>query len=193
MLTMLSCAPMSIYLAGKIAQNDWRHDVVGQELRYAWGSEGAESTFQPWPKLPTTFPSLRYVGPYFMSDDHGCGHGPGTHGCGDGGCGSNCPAPSRGDIVDRCQLAIKRADIVFVWLDDEDCTAYGSLVEIGYALGLGKPVTVAAPEGLERWLFQDLWFALYAVNEIIIADSPQAAVKKVADTAAAGHYTSLGG
>jgi len=55
-----------IYLAGKIAQNDWRHELFP-------GLRGAEDFDGP----PARW-GFDYAGPYFISDDHGLQHGPGT-------------------------------------------------------------------------------------------------------------------
>jgi very-short-patch-repair endonuclease len=188
----------SIYLAGKIAKNDWRHDVV-DELRYAWGRD--YTTPAPhWPRLETAvLGRLDYVGPYFMGDDHGCGHGPNTHGCADddGMCGGAYPTPGRDGVRDLCLSAIRQADIFFAWLDDT--TAHGTLVELGYATALGRYVVVAGPElpnwsdqghGYEeheaggwkndRWaVANDLWFAFSMANRTIQENSPHAALKRL--------------
>lgn len=137
----------SVYLAGKISKNDWRHDAT--DLRGAWGSDGSD----PDPTWPTGHAlmngAFEYTGPFFM----GCDHGPGTHGCGEDHVGVEFayPAPGRAGVLRLCLDAIRRSDIVFVWLDDP--TAYGSLVELGYAKALGKEIIVAAPElpGTFRW------------------------------------------
>jgi nucleoside 2-deoxyribosyltransferase len=66
------------------------------------------------------------------------------------------------DVFSRSLDGLKRADIVFVWLDDYE--AHGSGVEIGYARGLGKPIFLThaphiAPKG-------ELWFAFEAATQI---------------------------
>jgi hypothetical protein len=70
----------TVYLAGKIGRNDWRHELV-PELR---GTVNGDC-LDPEPVLFD--PTLRidcgdfvYVGPFFVSCDHGCFHGPASHG-----------------------------------------------------------------------------------------------------------------
>ncbi len=189
----------SIYLAGKIAQNDWRHDLLGHQLRGAWEwDEEAPSTH--WPVIERgILGTFDYVGPYFMSDDHGCGHGASTHGCGTDGfiCGFSNPAPRRAQVRDLCFDAIDRADIVFAWLDDP--TAYGTLVEIGYARGRGKQVIVAAPQRpngfkgmygpdelydgpeIPEGPVNDLWFA-FSCAIPIVAKTPREALGQMVES-----------
>ncbi|QMU67109.1 DUF559 domain-containing protein [Streptacidiphilus sp. P02-A3a] len=180
----------SIYLAGKIAKNDWRHSLV--PLRGAWGSSGGE----PEPDWPTISRGILgkfdYIGPFFMSDDHGCGHGSTSHGCGFSGgiCGGANPAPHREKIRDLCLAAIDRADIFFAWLDDS--TAYGTLVEIGYAYGRGKEIIIASPveprlsndpgelrRANQDWILGDMWFA-FSCAKTIIARTPIEALNRLA-------------
>ncbi|WP_436787931.1 DUF559 domain-containing protein [Yinghuangia sp. YIM S10712] len=183
----------SIYLAGKIGPNDWRHDLLGSELRYAWEVTD-ENPSEPWPVMKRgVLDTFDYVGPYFIGDDHTCGHGPNTHGCGMDGCLA-CYTygnlPQRPKVRELCLAAINDADIVFAWLDDP--TAYGTLVEIGYAKGRGKPVVVAAPElpqtyedlsghgfGIPDGPTNDLWFAFSCATSTITAATPHTALKQV--------------
>lgn len=156
----------SIYLAGKVSKNDWRHTVVA-------GLRNASVMGSP---VPTRWPVLKkavcgafdYTGPYTMSCDHGCAHG-GRHGCGDGQ--AEGPAPTREQLNALCLDAISRADVVFAWLDDP--TAYGTLVEIGYARGIGKRVLVGAPTEPP-----DLWFA-FASGTPFQAEHPAVALAEM--------------
>ena len=144
----------SIYLAGKIYKNDWRHEVA--PIRGVWGPPTGEERLTPWPVLrESVLRTFDYVGPYFQADDHGCFHGRNSHGCDESNCGGVYEAPTRADLQSRCFKAIQKADIVFAWLDDP--TAYGTLVEIGYAKGLGKRVVVATPD--YNYAKGDMWFA----------------------------------
>ncbi|MFE7648681.1 DUF559 domain-containing protein [Streptomyces phaeoluteigriseus] len=186
----------SIYLAGKIGPGDWRHDLIGYQLRGAWEVDDDHPS-EPWPVLKrSVLGFFDYVGPYFVSDDHSCGHGPNTHGCGNDGC---VPCftyenlPKRNRVRELCLEAIDTADIVFAWLDD--LTAYGTLVEIGYAKGRGKTIVIAAPETPQTygWLpdtdevrmeiadsaTNDLWFAFSCASSTIIAATPREALKEV--------------
>ena len=116
-----------------------------------------------------------YVGPYFIGDDHGCGHGPSTHGCGNNGevCALDV-APKRPQVRDLCLGAIDTADIVFAWLDD--VTAYGTLAALGYAKGRGTSIVVAAPK-----LLDDLWFAISCATFAITAAAPSEALELIAE------------
>lgn len=186
----------SIYLAGKIDKDDWRHDLLGWKLRGAWEMDANGGWPSSWPVLKgCVLDTFDYVGPYFISDDHGCGHGPGTHGCAEDGsllCGSGGDLPKRPEVRDLCLAAIDTADIVFAWLDD--LTAYGTLVEIGYAKGRGKHIIIASPElpGTFEWAGQrglqlpdsptaELWFAFSCATSTITAATPREALKQAID------------
>lgn len=81
---------MKIYLAGKITKtDDWRGAILGPHRP---GSMVVGSEDWRWhaQKL-TIFGEHDYTGPFFMSCDHGCAHGPTSHGVGAGGvdlCGT---------------------------------------------------------------------------------------------------------
>lgn len=135
---------MKVYLAGKIAKSDWRHDLV-PHLRGEYVDDGADSVDE-WRTVPMLF-GLEYVGPYFASCDHGCAHG-GEHAWIGGGCigmqtsdGSNLP--TRANTALLCRSAIEKCDAFFAWMDGGE-TAYGTLVEIGMAHALGKPIYLAS-------------------------------------------------
>lgn len=56
------------------------------------------------------------------------------------------------EVVEKCLRAIERADLFFAWLGGEDF--HGTLIEIGYAKALGKPIVIASAHENEEW-----WFA----------------------------------
>lgn len=114
-----------VYLAGKIAQNDWRHTIF--DLR------GYEEN--PGRDLPRAG-EFQCTGPFFLSCDHGCFHGNNTHGRISDNEEGSTPPPQ---IVNKCLRWILQSDVVFVWLDRPD--AYGTLTEIGFATGSHVPVT----------------------------------------------------
>lgn len=167
----------SIYLAGKISKDDWRHDIVSG-LRGAWPDDCYSwAPTETWPTLKNAaLGTFDYLGPHFVSDDHGCGHGPSTHGCGRDGevCALPDVAPNRSQVRDLCLEAIDTADIVFAWLND--VTAYGTLVELGYAKGRGKRIIIAAPRPLD-----DLWFAASCATFAITAKTPREALELIAE------------
>lgn len=148
-----------IYLAGKIAPGDWRHEVVSGLRRAGTGDADA-----PWPVLcSAVLGRYDYVGPFFISCDHSGLHGPNSHGVGanqDEGDEECCGLASLGqaDVVRRCMQAIARADLFYAWLDD--MTAFGTLAEIGFASGnRGGSIVVATPTDYEHE--RDLWFSLH--------------------------------
>lgn len=186
----------SIYLAGKISKDDWRHELIGWDLRGTW-QPNEDDPSQPWPVIKNgVLGTFDYVGPYFISDDHGCGHGPNTHGCGQDGsvlCYSDQPIPDRTQVRSLCLAAIDAADIVFAWLNDP--TAYGTLVEIGYALARGKKIVIAAPEQPETFeelgghgyhlpgsRTNDLWFAFSCAGYTLTTETPREAIELIANS-----------
>lgn len=65
---------MKIYLAGKISHTDWRHGIVGGNLRGADGNGD-------WHAERIRFWGTQiYTGPFFVGCDHGCSHTFGEHG-----------------------------------------------------------------------------------------------------------------
>jgi len=128
---------VKIYLAGKIAKSDWRHVLV-PALR---GAHNKAAGVDRWGSVPMAY-GLEYVGPYFVSCDHGCAHG-GEHAWIGGGCiASPYDLPSRRTTAQLCRDAIRRCDVFFVWMDGAE-TAHGTLVEIGLAHAYGKPIILA--------------------------------------------------
>lgn len=171
-----------IYLAGKIAPGDWRHEVVSG-LRRA-GTDGGE---RPWPTLRAAIQGrFDYVGPFFISCDHGGFHGPNSHGVGahqetadhDEEC-CEVAGLTATDVVQRCVEAIANADLFYAWLDD--VTAFGTLAEIGHASGIGTcAIVVATPTGYAHE--DEMWFALHLPGVYHIR----------ATDAVAGLHTALG-
>lgn len=152
-----------IYLAGKIGANDWRHDVV-KDLR----------SVEEWSILINAiFGQHHYVGPYFISCDHGCYHGPNSHGLGVNDanhgpyCSGDVPKPHDNfEVVHRCVTAIYNADLFIAWIDSADC--YGTVAEIGYAYARGTEIWIAGPER-----FTDLWF-VYEMADRLCFGRPKA-------------------
>ena len=153
----------NIYLAGKIAKNDWRHEIVTNlrdwvhETEQYWEGGNIQDLWE-WPTLPNSvFAQFSYVGPFFIGCDHGCYHGQNSHGYEDNGCGSEGTF-SRKQVTTLCKVAIQKCDLFFAWIDTTDC--YGTIVEIGYAASLGKRVLIAGPHQ-----FDDMWFVYEMAEE----------------------------
>lgn len=148
----------------KITKNGWRHGIIdlrsdndGQPNYYGFEFPPAE-----WPAIER--PHFIYVGPYFIGCDHGCFHDTRTHGWGDGGyCGdadtdnrnggtlTDTPQHGLSYVATLCKKAIDNSDFVYAWIDEPDC--YGTIAEIGYAVGIGKSVFIGGPQYIP-----DLWF-----------------------------------
>jgi hypothetical protein len=128
-----------LYFAGKIGHTDWRH-TLGADL---WDGEFGE---------PVRCERFIYCGPFFVACDHGCSHGDCTHGLGHG-CGAN-PVPPRWLVPSLCLEWIRRCDLFFAWIDDPTC--YGTLVEIGWAQLMRKPVYIGFKSS---WHYSEMWFA----------------------------------
>lgn len=167
---------MKVYLAGKISKNDWRTALDGyrafsMEAFYVVDNENEknenahefETYFGELPVI-SKFPYIEVTGPFFLSCDHGCYHGDSTHGVGAtfdktktiithgvGGCEGI--VFSQDEVADICKNQIRRADMVFAYINSSDC--FGTLFEIGYAAGIGKPVTVLFEN---HALQESMWF-----------------------------------
>jgi hypothetical protein len=106
-----------VYVAGKISKDDFRHRLVTGLSKYAFDRS----------ELVT--PGFTYVGPFFVSCDHGCYHGKGTHGAtSELGCEEEIEN-TRLDVIKKNNAAIDSADLVFAYITATDC--YGTMVEIG--------------------------------------------------------------
>ena len=136
-----------LYLAGKISKNDWRHELVPGLSSHDWASG------------PITTGSFSYVGPFFVSCDHGCSHGANTHGV----MGKGCTEPNLGqrEVYARNKAAVAEADLVFAYIAATDC--HGTLVEIGMALSLGKRVVIALAPAMP---VADFWFSTCAADAV---------------------------
>ena len=135
-----------IYFAGKIGRLDWRHDIALGLYRTDYNSFGAEEI------LPLD--DNWYVGPFFISCDHSCGHGENTHGVGNKE--TTCfESPPRKEVFNKCINQITQCDYVFCWLDSNE--AYGTLFELGVAYEKGKNIFLAIDEKFKN--VNDFWFS----------------------------------
>ncbi|MEQ1902077.1 MAG: hypothetical protein ABL866_15260 [Devosia sp.] len=140
-----------VYLAGKISkEGDWRRPLLrALDVRVSLEGEGLSV-------VPQIIHSpFEYVGPFFVSCDHGCAHGANSHGaltfhdrlCEHSG--------GRQNIVLRNFDAIDSADLVFAYITASDC--YGTIGELAWATAKQKRTVVAvAPDTDVR----DLWHTL---------------------------------
>lgn len=159
---------IKVYCAGKIAKGDWRHDIAPIRCEVmddgtvcSRDSDATDSEFMTleWPIVRSKRDDFDYVGPYFISDDHGCAHGRNQH-----GVGARFVEAHQQRVFDLCLAAIRKSDLVFVWLDAKN--AYGTIAEIGYAAGIKKPIFIAGSEELF-----DLWFVYRMATRVMISNA----------------------
>lgn len=199
-------SPERIYLAGKIGPHDWRHQIVIGLRDKGLNSVSPETDDEPWPVFERAILGEHsFTGPHFIACDHSCGHGPSSHGTGAGKVTGCFDSPSRATVLRRCFEAIRRSTFVFVWLDQPD--VYGTLVEVGYAVGHDTPVVIAHPE-VPRPTYHvntgyagedpdprdhftsDFWFAFEAAQHVISdATSPADGLQKA--LRARGHHQTV--
>lgn len=156
---------VKVYFAGKIKHKCWRHDIV-PELDSVFCSSDSEPPKNGIPM--NNHDGLIYVGPFFVARDHGCYDGEETHCVGLDKVACSDYETSAHKTKEICLQQIQNADAVFCWLDDP--TAYGTLVEIGYAKGAGKKVIIATPN---RGELQDLWLSFEIADRVYQAKDAQ--------------------
>jgi nucleoside 2-deoxyribosyltransferase len=161
---------LKIYLAGKVAKNDWRHRLV---------SDLSTVDTKQW-RFTRSLPMGEniYIGPFFVSCDHGCAHGVNSH-----GAGVSCEQDlhQAGDqqeqVFWKSCSGIRACDVFIVWADENFSTAYGTLTEIGMAYALKKPIVFVAKTGVT---LNDQWFARECAGSFQIrADDPVVAVESL--------------
>lgn len=139
-----------VYLAGKIRKNCWRHDLVSGLRDHHWD-------FGPLKQA-----TFIYVGPFFVSCDHGCYHGRNSHGK-VAGCWPDRDSDQR-MVARLCRDAVHSADLVFCYIDAPDC--YGTIAEIERANVLGIPVVIAFAPGIACAKDNDFWFACTSAYDV---------------------------
>ena len=151
----------NLYLAGKIGKNDWRHELVPGLRDQAW-NDG-----------PIKTNSFLYIGPYFVSCDHGCSHTPGGH-----GMVQECIEPhyTRGDVIRLNMDAIAEADLVVAYITAPDC--HGTIFEIGVATAKCKRVVMALAPDIDE---NDFWFSSMQCAKVYLNIRPCCLAKIIAD------------
>ena len=134
---------ISIYMAGKIKKNCWRHQLV-PGLRNHTYSDG-----------PIKCSGFTYVGPFFTVCDHGCFHGENTHGV-FGSLICEGAQLSRTQVIHRSHRCIAASDLVICYINSPDC--YGTIAEIQYAVSEKKEVIAAFAPGIASSQSNDFWF-----------------------------------
>ena len=181
---------MKVYLAGKISTGDWRScldgyrafsmdaaDIVDDENEENENTQLFESFFGELPVI-SKHPYIEVTGPFFLSCDHSCYHGNNSHGVGaisskdpeafHNGEWSGCAGTtfSRNEVAEICTRQICKADMVFAYINSDDC--YGTLCEIGYGAGIGKPIAVMFDNSKRA---ESMWFVRELACDVFTLDN----------------------
>jgi hypothetical protein len=150
-----------IYFAGKITKTDWRGDVM--TVSRTGAIEGGHDEYAEYlfdPHYTVAHSGFRYGGPFFVSCDHGCGHGPATHGAAFGGClidgASMTPDEVRRSVYKVSLERIILADFIFAHINETDC--FGTLYELGYASAASKPIFLNFGSKISAKQRAEFWF-----------------------------------
>lgn len=183
-------APVKVYMAGRIASQDWR-EVLVPSLRTAMTCAVTEgdrdypsddrmacmADNEKWmPLVGGTIGQHTYMGPFFAYDPNGdetaefnhgfredWSFGISKHGVVANIYHHNYDANKLRSSVFYADLgAIDACECVFALI--YDCECYGTLFELGYAYARKKPVYVAIDQRCYDDVCQSLWFSLEAVQ-----------------------------
>ena len=179
-----------VYLAGKCdPDNDWRGLYSEDECSPIY-----DFPTQCW--LDSAFEHVAgfiCTGPFPSGCDHGCAHSGGTHGGSTPHVAITCVGGSKADVQNECLKSIQNSDFVFAFIDSGD--AYGTLVEIGWAVGKEVPVFICFPKKLANLepglreglgsgdvrsdLAGEFWFAAEMAHQFYFNDDPIACLKNI--------------
>jgi hypothetical protein len=169
-----------IYFAGKIGKGDRRHGLVDADLRGAAcsGGDAEDDVFNP--DLALDCGSYVYCGPFFVSCDHGCAHGEGTHGAIGGCCDDDYhevtefDEPGFNDLIARRRAIdakhnrvfninlhrLRSANFVFAYIESGD--AFGTLIELGMAHSWRIPIGLRLPPEVSA----DMWMVAHTARRV---------------------------
>ena len=165
---------MKVYIAGRIKyeRDGFGLDVdISRDQETYWNSKHKEFVFGSYP--------LIYTGPFTVGCDHGCAHvydhsvGPTCRedpmpvGHSTVASGHSLKQEMRVLVVNKTTDGIKDAHVVFAWLGADSQLAHGTLVEIGYAVALNKPVYIGhdIKDSDETWYAKTLATKCYATRD----------------------------
>jgi hypothetical protein len=163
-----TCVP-SFYAVGKISKKGWRNQLVG----------GMPNTWQEYlGAAPVqTHTGFVYNGPFFIRCDHGCTHGSNTH-----ATYSICTAACSGSqdaeqfrparVFRQSERQIRQSGFILAWAGQESESlekAYGSLIELGVAHALAKPILLVHHPKVD---LRDFWFAVETATAVVCAEKP---------------------
>jgi hypothetical protein len=147
-----------VYFAGKVSSRDWRTKIIGG-LRgeIVAGNDEWKTILDPG--LTIDQGTFLYGGPFFIACGHGCAHGAATHGASAGGCLTGQAhlgkLELREAIWDVNHARIRRADLIFAYINEVDC--FGTFLELGKAFGMGKAIGIGIGRQITIEQFEDLW------------------------------------
>jgi hypothetical protein len=178
----------NVYLAGKMSGHmSWRDEIIqrwsGDKGFFKFSHELNESKYDSFEPYFGNDPfiwdiaqecldlpdgrRLNFTGPYWLRDFKKYST------C--GGHGGACPEPHVGcGVLENAMQAIKKSDLMFVWIDSYDC--YGTLAEIGFAKAYKKIIVVAISKNL---IIDDLWFPISMADTSFVATSAGEAWKNI--------------
>lgn len=185
----------SVYLAGKITQDNWRDEIIDN-----WSSERdcmasrkvVDSCGWEWGVVKNLIPAghgsmLDYCGPWWSDMGQGGGHGESNQ-CGFPHAYGGELQWAHGEPLDLCDpdsldtkerqgivarqvlQAVKKCDLLFAWINTDDC--FGTIFEIGLAQGFGKCIVVASPPEYDD---ANTWLARQFATLAISAETPRKA------------------
>lgn len=170
-----------VYLAGPISGQPWREELL-KSTGHAHSENEVGRIYGDWEIAEDALPGgFSFCGPW-REDTYGGHGGPdeqGSH-CRDVAYGKGMHETEELDenkravIVHLCKKAIRQCDAVFVWIP-ENITGIpaGTLLEIGYAHALQKPIYCNYHPGAPH--YDDCWFLLHMCDGFDADSSVEAA------------------
>ena len=179
----------SFYLAGKITGAGWRGEIVDDwayenHSRAYLESGVGDSEGKEWRRVACAAESVSgvfidYTGPWWFDPNGGCHTEAMTclpphayaaedydkHGM---PCGVSDEARGFAEITVsyRVKRAVADADLLFAWIDSDDCL--GTMLEIGMASAKGKLIVVASPPTFDA---RETWLARSVADVCVLAHS----------------------
>lgn len=148
----------TIYFAGRMRGCDgcidWRDYVSGFPGLYE-----LDGVVEPAADTTVNCGSFHYGGPFLSGS--GGGH---TR-------GHTLFPEEHQAIWDIDQAQIERADLIVAYL--EDVQAYGTLVELGYAAALHKPIALGFSDRMSDREYDELWFARMPATKVYVSSPVQ--------------------
>jgi hypothetical protein len=157
-IRLYAAGKISKGMCGEVLPSDWRCSVLQVCPVRESDSRSGEGWRDPVP-VPG-LPNAVYVGPHVDPSDHTCS--------------DNCQRvregrPAKPAIAAGCLFALRQATHVFAWVDSLE--VYGTLVEIGYALALGRSVHFYWQDG--TFGMDELWLA----GQVSLASAPAKSIE----------------